>query len=77
MVDDRTDPSEQIPEADLLEQQTPLDALTDTAPDWPQRPDGDVELGAIDDADRLEQLTALPGDDADDYPHQPPGGQSS
>ncbi len=73
MVDERTDPSKQIPEADLLEQQTPLDPLTDTALAWPQAPGIGREAH---EADRLEQAAALPeDDDADDYllaPH-PPG----
>jgi hypothetical protein len=74
MVDDRTDPGEQIPEADLLEQQTPLDPLTDTTPEWPQ-PLG-IGLEA-DEADRWEQAAALPDEEADDYLHQPPGGGQS
>jgi hypothetical protein len=77
MVDDRTDPSEQIPEADLLEQQTPIDPppLTDSedAPAHAEpRPDFDpgVATSLADEADRLEQATTLPGSDQDDYyPH--------
>jgi hypothetical protein len=72
----RVDPTGQIPEADLLEQQTPLDpqslttltALTDpdTAP--PGAGAGD-ELDAVDEADRMEQQTPMPDTDEDDYPH--------
>lgn len=64
MAYDRTDPSDQVPEADLLDQQTPLDPspLTDTQalPEPPAEP--------VDEADRAEQYEMLPGAD-DDYPH--------
>jgi hypothetical protein len=72
MAQDHIDPSDQIPEADLLEQQAPIEprSLTDaesiaTIPDTP----GD----AVDEADRLEQHAAVFGGDEDDYPHQPTG----
>ena len=69
MAEDRIDPSEQIPEADLLEQQAPLDpqSLTDaeTESAIPETP------GDADEADRSEQHAPVHGDDDDDYPHEP------
>ena len=69
MAEDRVDPSEQIPEADLLEQQASLDPhpLTDeesviVIPETP---------ADADEADRLEQQAAVLDDHEDDYPHQP------
>ena len=55
----------EVPEADFLEQQTPLD------------PDADTEVGAlavdqaaseVNDADRLEQLAVVPDGGEDDRP---------
>jgi hypothetical protein len=70
VADDRIDPSEQIPEADLLEQQAPLDpqSLTDaeTVSVIPETLED-----TVDEADRLEQHAAVLGGDEDDYPHQP------
>jgi len=75
---DRIDPSEQIPEADLLEQHAPLDPDSLTDPD--SRTDVEPvsaipEAGgdAVDEADRLEQHAPVFGDD-DDYQHEPAGG---
>ena len=74
MAGDRIDPSELIPEADLLEQHTPLDPGSLTDPDRRT----DVEPGsaiaeasgdAVDEADRLEQHAPVFGDD-EDYPHE-------
>ncbi len=69
MAQDRTDPGEQIPEADFLEQQAPLDpqSLTDaeTVPAI-----HDTPSDAAGEADRLEQHAAVTGDNEDDYPHQ-------
>ena len=71
MADDRIDPSEQIPEADLLEQQAPLDppSLTGTEPASAIPETGDD----ADEADRFEQHTPLPGDGEDDHPHEADG----
>jgi len=67
----RIDPSEQIPEADLLEQQTPPGPpLTDDDHALVDRPDGADPL--VDVADRWEQLLPVPSAD-DDYPHHDPG----
>jgi len=74
---DPSDPSELIPEADLLEQNTPLDPGSLTEPD----PRTDVEPGSaipetsgnpVDEADRLEQHAPVFGDD-EDYPHETAG----
>ena len=64
---DRTDPSEQIPEADLLEQHAALDPpLTD-----PETHTGESRstLEPADEADRWEQQISVPGAE-DDYPHE-------
>lgn len=76
MAQDRTDPLEQIPEEDLLEQQTSLDGqpLTDAATEPAL---ADPPLDTADEADLLEQQTALPDDDEDEYPHQPTAHGSS
>jgi hypothetical protein len=69
MAENRIDPSEQIPEADLLEQQTSLDPqpLTDAVSELPEPP------ADADEADRLEQHATVPAGDEDDYPHEPIG----
>ncbi len=68
MVENRIDPSEQIPEADLLEHHTPLDpgSLTDPDP-WTDVDPGSASGDDADEADRLEQHTPVFGDD-EDYP---------
>ena len=69
MAKDRIDPSEQIPEADLLEQQVPLDPqpLTDA--------ESDLEIptseDTVDEADLMEQHAAILDGDEDDYPREP------
>lgn len=73
MAHDRTNPSEQIPEADLRdEQQAPLDPQTltyaDTIAAFREAP-----TAAVDEADRLEQHTPVLGGDEDDYPHEASG----
>jgi hypothetical protein len=71
MAEDRIDPSEQAPDADLLDQEAPLDPQSLT--------DAETVSAALeksddaDDADRLEQHTSLLGDDEDDYPREPSG----
>jgi hypothetical protein len=63
---ERIDPSEQIPEADLLEQQVPLDPpLTEEEQDSVDRV---AAVEPVDEADRWEQHLAVPAAD-DDYPH--------
>jgi hypothetical protein len=66
MAEDRIDPSEQIPEADLLEQQAPLDpqSLSQAVSEIPET------QSDADEADRLEQHATVLGEDEDDYPHQ-------
>jgi hypothetical protein len=69
MVADRIDPSAQIPEADLLEQQAPLDPQQLTnAESEPVIPE--TLQDAADEADRLEQRATLPDSDEDGYPHE-------
>jgi hypothetical protein len=66
MAFDRIDPSDQIPEADLLEQQAPLDPpLTD---DEPGSVDRAASVEPVDEADRWEQQLPVPSAE-DDYPH--------
>jgi len=66
MALDRIDPSEQIPEADLLEQQVPLDPpLTNDEQDSVDRA---APVEPVDEADRWEQQLPVPTSD-DDYPH--------
>ena len=65
MSDERTALGEQIPEADLLEQQTPLDPLA-RADDTTMSPSAGTP-GYANEADRLDQQAALPDDDEDDY----------
>jgi hypothetical protein len=63
MAEDRIDPREQIPEADLLEQQAPLDpqSLTDaeTVSASPE-----ARRDAVEEADRSEQHAYALGDDS-------------
>jgi hypothetical protein len=72
---DRIDPLEQIPEADLLEQQTPVaaEALTNalTVPEMADR-----SWVTAEEADWMEQQTAVPVDGEDEYPREPPAADS-
>ena len=66
MASDSVDPSEQTPEADLLEQQAPLDPeVTDAAHNWAGH---EAPLQPVDEADRLEQHVPVPAAE-DDYPN--------
>jgi hypothetical protein len=69
VAQDRIDHSAEIPEADLLEQQAPLDALVEaeTVSGLPDR-----ATDTADEADRLEQREPVPDRD-DDYPYGPSG----
>jgi len=74
---DRIDPSELIPEADLLEQNTPLDpgSLTDPNPRTDAEPGSAIPEASgnpVDEADRLEQHAPVFGDD-EDYPRETAG----
>lgn len=64
--------ADQIPEADLLEQQTPLipPSLID---DESASVIADSADGLVDEADWLEQQTPVPGEAEDDYPRGPAG----
>ena len=69
MASDRIDPSEQIPEADLLDQQAPVDPpLTDDENGSVDRVDRLTPAEPVDEADRLEQRLPVPAAD-DEYPH--------
>jgi hypothetical protein len=67
---DRIDPSTEIPEADLLEQQSPIDpqAMID---DQEEPAGSESPTDPVNEADRLEQQALLPTEDEDDYPHHP------
>jgi len=66
MASDSVDPSEQTPEADLLEQQAPLDPpVTDAEDNWACH---EAPLEPVDEADLLEQHVPVPGSE-DDYPN--------
>lgn len=64
------DPTELIPEADLLEQQAPLDPGSLTGADTVS---ATLEAGGdtVEEGDWLEQHAEVPGDD--DYPHETAG----
>lgn len=68
MAKDRIDPSEQIPEADLLEQQVPLDPGPLTDAESALEASGTLDDTA-DEADLMEQAAVLEGDE-DDYPRE-------
>jgi len=68
VTDDRIDIREQIPEADLLEQQTPIDPLS-PADATVASPSAGTP-GDANEADPLEQHAALPVDDEDNYQHE-------
>jgi hypothetical protein len=69
VAEDRTDPSEQIPEADLLGQRAPLDsALID---DEHGSVDRATPVEPADEADRWEQQLPVAAAE-DDYPHDDP-----
>ena len=65
------DPTQQVPEADLLDQRAPVDPHSlgdpEAVPVMPEPLPDDV-----DEADRMEQLTPVLGDDEDEYPNPPP-----
>ena len=67
VADNRIDPGEEVPEADLLEQRAPLDpdAVADTLAAVPL----DAPADLVDEADRLEQQAVVPDEGEDDYPH--------
>ena len=65
MADNRIDPSEEIPEADLLEQRAPLDP--DAATDTPAAVPLDAPADVVDEADRLDQQAVAPDEGEDDY----------
>ena len=66
VADNRIDPSEEVPEADLLEQRAPLDP--DAMVDTPAAVPFDASADLVDEADRLEQQAVVPDEGEDDYP---------
>lgn len=62
---DRVDPAGQVPEADLLEQQAPIDPALSGEPPSAHR---DAPTKPVEEADRWEQQLPVPTPD-DDYPH--------
>ncbi len=73
MAESRIHPSDLIPEADLLEQQTPLESssLNDPLIDT-ESAISDSPADLADEADRLEQQAPVPAS-GDDYPRGPSG----
>ncbi len=70
MTTQQPDPRPDVDDADLLEQQAPVDPPGDTDPEGPA--DAEPSLAgadSVDLADRLEQLQDVPTVD-DDYPYQ-------
>jgi hypothetical protein len=70
MADQGIDLSQDIPEADLLEQRAPLDP--NEVIDAEQEPVAILPGHSVDEADRLEQEAALIYEGDDDYPHDRP-----
>jgi hypothetical protein len=71
VAQDRIDPSEQIPEADLLEQQAPLDlTLIDDDHGLLDRVDGAASVEPVDEADHWGQQLPMPSEE--EYPHDDP-----
>jgi hypothetical protein len=76
MVDDHDIPSDQIPEAGLLEQRAPLDPPAVADPGDALADPDTAAAANVDEADRLEQQTPVLGDGEDDYPHDTSGAWS-
>ena len=72
MGDDHTDPTDEVPEADLIDQRATPDGALIPDPEEARILDRSGTTGLVDEADRLEQLAQLPDDDDDGYPHDPP-----
>ena len=72
MGDDHTDPTDEVPEADLIDQRATLDGALIPDLEEARILDRSGTAGLVDEADRLEQLAQLPDDDDDGYPHDPP-----
>ena len=72
MTSPHPDPILEVPEADLLEQQTSVDPPAVTDPEAVIDAAADLPAGAetVEEADRLEQLGVVPGADEEDYPHE-------
>ena len=72
MGDDHTDPNDEVPEADLIDQRATLDGALIPDLEDARILDRSGTDGLVDEADRLEQLAQLPDDNDDGYPHDPP-----
>ena len=72
MGDDHTDPTGEVPEADLIDQRATLDGALNPDHEEARILDRSGTDGLVDEADRLEQLAQLPDEDDDGYPHDPP-----
>ena len=72
MGDDHTDPTGEVPEADLIDQRATLDGALNPDHEVARILDRSGTDGLVDEADRLEQMAQLPDDDDDGYPHDPP-----
>ena len=70
MADQDLDPTQQVPEADLLDQRAPVDPQSLGDPEAEPLMPESLRDG-VDEADRMEQLTAVLGDDEDEYPSPP------
>lgn len=68
MAEPGIDPTDEVPEADLLEQRAPLDPHEPD--DEPAGPAPDSQAAFGDEADRLEQQAIVPAHDEDVYPHE-------
>jgi hypothetical protein len=66
MPSERIDPADQIPQADLLDQQAPLNPPL--SHDQPGSVNHAASVEPVDEADRCEQQLPVPSAD-DDYPH--------
>jgi hypothetical protein len=71
MARDQMHLTDEIPEADLIEQRSSLGVVEDfdAAADLDPL---ETSAGIADEADLLEQTARLPVDDEDDYPHGEP-----
>ena len=73
MAEARIDPIEQIPDADLLEQQTPTEPVLKDERSSPAV-HRDATILPADEADLVEQDLTLPNSD-DEYPHAASSGR--
>lgn len=70
MTSHEPDPVLDVPEADLLEQQAPVDSPREADRETADETAADVRTDTADEADRLEQLEVVPPENDDEYPHE-------